>query len=309
MAPTIGHPSSPSLLPIHRDQLRSSVDEGSATNVERAAHLTSPTDQVHDISSGFLHVPTQTRHFRSHSSSSNGSHLSTWTICPSPTTASSDIGDPYIDIRRLLDIDDNEESCVDNPFAFTAEQLVKLHDPKDLNLLRAMGGLEGLCLGLRIDSHEGLSPEEDIVDGRVTLEDVRHTLEMHQRGLFSRTLANGNPDQREDGHVNSRICSAQDEHSAENRILSLKSRRSTMSSINSQRSPKLFRDRRRVFGENRIPARKPKNIFQLMWLALHDKVLVFSPFSPFLILDSIMLGCRDLACPWALSDVSTWLQE
>src|SRR5208282_1960956 len=98
---------------------------------EAAAHLTSPTNQMLDVSNSLLHVPEGTRHFRSHSSSSNGSHLSTWTACITPTTASSDIGDPYIDVRGLLSIDDNEGGCIDSPFAFTTEQLAKLHDPKD----------------------------------------------------------------------------------------------------------------------------------------------------------------------------------
>jgi hypothetical protein len=35
-----------------------------------------------------------------------------------------------------------------------------------------------------------------------------------------------------------------------------------------------FETRRGVFSENRIPIRKPKTIFQLMWMALKDKVLV-----------------------------------
>ena len=278
-------------------------------NAERAAHLTSPINQIHDLSSGLLNVPTGTRHFRSHSSSSNGSRVSTWTVCPSPSTAS-DIGDPYIDIRRLLSIDDNNEGgCTNSPFAFTTEQLAKLHDPKDLNLLKSMGGLEGLCLGLRTDLHQGLSQEEDVVDGHVTLEEVQHTLEMHHRGFVVPTLATKSRDHDENGQVSTKIYHAQDEHSTEDRVPSSNTRRGILSSTNSQRSPKLFRDRRRVFGENRILARKPKNIFQLMWLALHDKILVFPPFYPVLILDSVMCGRRDLACPWALSDISTWCQE
>ena len=36
-----------------------------------------------------------------------------------------------------------------------------------------------------------------------------------------------------------------------------------------------FRDRRRVYGENRIPVRPQKSILELMWIALHDKVLVY----------------------------------
>ena len=33
-------------------------------------------------------------------------------------------------------------------------------------------------------------------------------------------------------------------------------------------------DRRRIYGENRLPARKTKSLLQLMWLALQDRVLV-----------------------------------
>jgi Ca2+-transporting ATPase len=35
-----------------------------------------------------------------------------------------------------------------------------------------------------------------------------------------------------------------------------------------------FSDRKRVFGENRLPERKPKSIFRLAWIALQDRVLI-----------------------------------
>lgn len=35
-----------------------------------------------------------------------------------------------------------------------------------------------------------------------------------------------------------------------------------------------FADREEFFGKNVLPKRKPKSIFQLMWLALHEKILV-----------------------------------
>jgi Ca2+-transporting ATPase len=39
-------------------------------------------------------------------------------------------------------------------------------------------------------------------------------------------------------------------------------------------SDKAFNDRKRVFGENRLPEKKPKNILQLAWIALKDKILI-----------------------------------
>jgi hypothetical protein len=35
-----------------------------------------------------------------------------------------------------------------------------------------------------------------------------------------------------------------------------------------------FADREQFFGKNVLPKRKPKSIFQLMWIALHEKILV-----------------------------------
>ena len=35
-----------------------------------------------------------------------------------------------------------------------------------------------------------------------------------------------------------------------------------------------FADRKRIFSDNRLPVRKPKNIFQLAWMAYNDKVLI-----------------------------------
>jgi len=38
--------------------------------------------------------------------------------------------------------------------------------------------------------------------------------------------------------------------------------------------PQPYAERRRVFGENRLPQRKTKNVLQLMWIAFNDKVLI-----------------------------------
>jgi hypothetical protein len=158
---------------------------------------------------------------------------------------------------------DSEDERNENPFAFTKSQLGRrLYEPKNLNLLRAMEGLGGLVMGLRTDLHKGLSPDEDDLDGYVTVKDVWRTFENQQsfaiqRGLFE---TNGVGDETV------LLTDTPAEQLTRERLIR-------------QRKPKKqnemgFGDRRRAFGENKIPVLPSKNIFQLMWLTLHDKTLV-----------------------------------
>lgn len=39
-----------------------------------------------------------------------------------------------------------------------------------------------------------------------------------------------------------------------------------------------FAEREEFFGRNVLPKRKPKSIFKLMWIALHEKILVSHPW-------------------------------
>lgn len=195
-------------------------------------------------------------------------------------------GDLDLDYRSLLTDNEDHEHTVDgSPFAFSKTQLGKrLYEQKDLNFLRAMKGLDGLIMGLRTDVINGLSPDEDWLDGHVTLEDVWNTFE--------------NPLQ------------ARPKHPAVVRTTSLRTDErpsSSRSILGRSKSQKLFGDRRRVFGENRVPVRPPKNIFQLMWIALHDKVIV--PSFPLLISDPSQYSSNSFTCPWALPDVSTWVNQ
>lgn len=61
------------------------------------------------------------------------------------------------------------------PFAFTAEQLEVLVDPRNVEILRIIGGIEGLCLGLHTDPHSGLNLDEKYVAKEVTLRDLMST--------------------------------------------------------------------------------------------------------------------------------------
>jgi Ca2+-transporting ATPase len=139
-----------------------------------------------------------------------------------------------------------------NPFAFSPGHLSKLLDPKSVDVLQQLGGKPGLERGLRTDTRAGLSIDESRLHGTVTLQDAlspQHQLE-HE--------ADAPPSSREtepDGHA-----------STSHRPLSFPTQKS--------RTDDHYADRRRVFGENRLPERKSKSFLQLAWIALQDRVLI-----------------------------------
>ncbi|KAF1828483.1 calcium ATPase [Decorospora gaudefroyi] len=124
-----------------------------------------------------------------------------------------------------------------NPFAFSPGQLGKLYNPKSLSAFHALGGLDGIEKGLRSDRKAGLSTDEQELDGVVTFEEATTP---------NRTES---PQKSSNGFAHTDSAPA---GSKEN----------------------VFADRKRIFSDNRLPVRKPKNIFQLAWMAYNDKVLI-----------------------------------
>ncbi|KAH8685475.1 putative calcium p-type ATPase NCA-3 [Tricladium varicosporioides] len=134
-----------------------------------------------------------------------------------------------------------------NKFAFTPKQMLDLIDPKSLANFYSIGGLNGLEKGLRTNRKTGLSSDEQFL-----------------------------PD---DNLVKTRSAHSQSNVSTVEKPLTEKQRKQSVISL-----PKLllggqdpnhsFTDRKRVFGENKLPERKPPNLFQLAWLAYNDRVLV-----------------------------------
>ena len=125
-----------------------------------------------------------------------------------------------------------------NPFAFTPGQMGKMYNPKSLGAFHAVGGLAGLEKGLRTDRGTGLSVDEKSLDGAVSFEEATAV----------DSPASDDTAVEEPAMVNTQ-------------------------SIGSAGSG-TFDDRKRIFNDNRLPQKKPKSIFQLMWLAYNDKVLI-----------------------------------
>jgi P-type Ca2+ transporter type 2C len=205
---------------------------------------------------------------------------SVWTApSPSSALASSVIDDGHCENVELLNLDDDEE-IPDNPFAFTPKSLSKLHDPKDLNVLRSMGGIEGLVYGLRTNAQSGLSVDEDLLQGKISYRDVVHELETRKKqrvqdDIGTKSVSNDGETAASERHMEDRQeLRRKGSSGSAKRRFSLKDRTGTAGSGTAQAHSSGFSDRKRVFAENRIPVRKPKNIFQLMWMTLHDKILV-----------------------------------
>ena len=136
---------------------------------------------------------------------------------------------------------EREFDVEDNKFAFSPGQMSKLLDTKSLSAFHAVGGLAGLEKGLRTNRHCGLSADETVLEGYVSLEEAKATPEGSK---------------------------AQEAYLPQ--VVSV----IATSSLPTMHSERQFVDRKRIFKDNYIPAKKPKNIFQIMWASYNDKVLI-----------------------------------
>ncbi|KAL6709997.1 plasma membrane calcium [Coniothyrium glycines] len=125
-----------------------------------------------------------------------------------------------------------------NKFAFSPGQLGKLYNPKSLSAFHALGGLDGIEKGLRTNRKSGLSIDEQHLDGTVSFEEATTPSSTQTP---QKSPANG---------------------------------ATTTDSSLASSGDGAFADRKRVFSDNRLPVRKPKNILQLAWMAYNDKVLI-----------------------------------
>jgi Ca2+-transporting ATPase len=133
----------------------------------------------------------------------------------------------------------------DNKFAYSPGQLSKLFNPKNLNTFYALGGLAGLEKGLRTNRTSGLSVDETTFDGSVTFEEVA-TKGSLKYGAAGDTLPKGNGDAS----------------------IPPPPRPPPQGQIGG------FADRKRVFGDNRLPEKKSKTLLELAWITYNDKVLI-----------------------------------
>jgi P-type Ca2+ transporter type 2C len=213
-------------------------------------NISSPTHQFLDgaAAQNFLTVPGARSRGNSIESDGGDHSLGGDTYIPSSATETegpssrrgSNNNDNVINDREALRPDPGTETefeVEDNKFAFSPGQLNKLINPKSLAAFHALGGLVGLERGLRTNRQSGLSVDEVGLDGTVSFEEA--------------------------------VKAGHDE-------LGPVRRTKTSSSMANppQVSENAFSDRKRIFGDNKLPEKKAKTIWQLAWIAYNDKVLI-----------------------------------
>ncbi|KAL8369943.1 hypothetical protein RB595_000345 [Gaeumannomyces hyphopodioides] len=125
--------------------------------------------------------------------------------------------------------------AIDGRFLFSPNQLFRLLDQRNPSDLRSIGGLKGLCEGLRTDPSTGLSADETELDtvtprAAAATEDPRDGSRPLPRTSLPAPFLRGPPS-----------------------------------------TP--FSDRRRVFGENRLPEPKTTSFVALMWRSFNNKLV------------------------------------
>ncbi|KAM0344104.1 hypothetical protein ACHAPU_007825 [Fusarium lateritium] len=147
---------------------------------------------------------------------------------------------PSFDLR-------DDDPVQGNNFAFTPTQLHNLMTAKSLFALRAFGGLLGLAAGLRTDISAGLGVDETTLEGTVTLEEAVASGNLERPPVLSIASPPPSPPLLHNGlfeHHDSR-----------------------------------FADRKRVFGDNRLPHIAQKSFLRLLWIAFNDKLIILLTIS------------------------------
>ncbi|EEP81081.1 Na/K ATPase alpha 1 isoform [Uncinocarpus reesii 1704] len=212
-------------------------------------NVSSPTSkQAEPSHSNFLAVPGARSRGNSFDSEDATNSCAGDTVAPSSTSATdtpgqreSPIAEDITNVKDALTPDPGTEADFEvqnNKFAFSPGQLNKMLNPKNLTAFYALGGLAGIEKGLRTNRNTGLSVDESVLDGAVSFEEATQ-----QNG--SSKAFSAPPPRIDTAHAES-ISKSND----------------------------AFVDRKRVFSDNRLPARKTKSIWELAWIAYNDKVLI-----------------------------------
>ena len=157
------------------------------------------------------------------------------------------------------------------PFPFHPDRLASLLDPKDLDALQALGGIDGVLRGLGTHPSHGLLLDPAGRPSHVTPGAGEGASERH--GPHVRESSPPPPDGPLRRSSTAGDSTASDPHNAS------------------------LADRKAIYGENILPHRQTTSLLGLMWLALKDKVLVrqYSAFasciSSYSLLGLIIYSC------------------
>jgi Ca2+-transporting ATPase len=156
----------------------------------------------------------------------------------------------------------------DEKFGLSLNHLFRLLNERKLSDLSAIGGIEGLCNRLRTDSKAGVAADESELPGT-----------FDRRGDVPTTTSDA----------------------------SAAARRSSLPRLSTRnRGLASFYDRRRAFGENRLPKTKTPSFWALMWHAFNDKLMFLLTASAVV---SLALGVSQLAVASSTAARTGWIES
>ena len=172
------------------------------------------------------------------------------------------------ELARPVMLDLKQEADLDvHPFSFKPLQLASLVDPKSLEVLESMGGVNTLLRGLGTHPTLGLSTESGSSPAHLASPGPTH------QGF---AVSHATDKDECPSKPNIMITSPAGEPRGLQSTVSLGGDVSAEFQCSEEAYRASIEDRQRIFGQNVLPQRPIKSLLQLMWLALKDKVLVSS---------------------------------
>jgi Ca2+-transporting ATPase len=176
-----------------------------------------------------------------------------------------DIDRKRVELARPAVLDLKQEVDLNvEPFSFEPLQLAGLVDPKSLENLESLGGLEGLLHGLGSHPLRGLitklTPPTESPDPATVHAVTPFGIEMSSP---EPNIMNTSPTGVPEGLKSTASLGG---GSSMGRSSSLK--------FSAGAYEATLEDRERIYGQNILPRRPSKSLLRLMWLALQDKVIV-----------------------------------
>ncbi|CAG8471784.1 8508_t:CDS:2 [Ambispora gerdemannii] len=165
--------------------------------------------------------------------------------------------------------EEKTEVYVENPFSFNPKILSRLIDPKNIILLKKLGGIKGLLKGLHTDPDFGLSNDEKAPLPPRKIDNISSRDDVGDDDLLN--FENKPKDDIEDAAKKPK-----------KKRQSKKAKKAALANAELTKDGAPFSQRKRVFGVNVLPTKKTKNIFELMWIAMQDKILIILTFAAFL---------------------------
>lgn len=231
----------------------------------------SPTNSTYSSIGGSTLHPSR-NHSTSSASHNNDLHLKVDAYRPSSPPSSSTEENPLAADPGKEDLFVPPEKM---PFAFTRGELGKFLNPKSLAAFYAIGGADGLEKGLHTNLAKGLDEQEAKIDGTVSFEEATAHVTKGTRGhrwradssvSYASTLPAPVPAAVSKDHP---AASAKRPQSSASTVLRDEEHGGVIPP-----PPNQFEDRIRVYGDNRLPKKKGKSIWQLMWEAYKDPFIL-----------------------------------